>query len=78
MIFKVFLAGWIVLVVAIILNYIAIKFGLTTWYDFAGIIGKHGLIEAVKRIGVVSVVFLLVVYPFVLGLAALFSLRFLK
>lgn len=75
---KIFIVGWIILVVAIFINYIAGKFGIATWYGFVETIEKYGIMEGMKRVGLVSALFLFVVYPFFLGVAAFFSLRFLK
>lgn len=31
---KIFIAGWLILIVAILINIVEIKFGVYTWYSF--------------------------------------------
>lgn len=59
-----FLAGYLVLAVAIGLNALAIQWGIPTWY---------GLFEGAS-IGVIDGLFLFFIYPFLLGLSALVGL----
>jgi hypothetical protein len=63
-----YIIGIVILGVAIILNTLALKFGILTWYSFIGEIGKGGIIQAVKYAGVLSLFFLFILYPLVLGL----------
>lgn len=78
MIIKVFLTGWVVLIVAIIINYIAIKMGILTWYSFLEKSGKIGFFQAVTKSPIISTIFLFIIYPAVLGLTALLTLKYLK
>jgi hypothetical protein len=67
---KIYLAGMAVLVAAIGLNLLANLLGLSTWYDFLGAVSQEGLMAALRRLSVLDYLFLIVVYPFLLGLAA--------
>lgn len=57
---EIFLTGWIILVGAIIINVVAKKIGLATWYDF---------LEK-KKVKWYEYFFLFVIYPLLLGLFA--------
>ena len=52
--------GWIILIVAIPLNFIAKEIGLITWYGF--LVFKDS-------IGFLDVVFMFILYPLILGSA---------
>jgi hypothetical protein len=67
---KIYLAGMTVLIAAIGLNLLANLFGLSTWYDFLGEVSQQGLMAALRRLSALDYLFLIVVYPFLLGLAA--------
>jgi hypothetical protein len=67
---KIYLAGMAVLVAAIGLNLLANLLGLSTWYDFLGTVSQQGLMAALRRLSVLDYLFLIVLYPFLLGLAA--------
>lgn len=70
MFIKVFLTGWIILIVAIIVNYIAIRMGILTWYAFLEDAVKVGNIKAFIGSSFSSKLFLFIIYPVVLGLTA--------
>ena len=55
---KYLIYGWIFLIVAIIINFIAKQVGLVTWYDF--LVFK-------KSIGFIDGVFMFIVYPLIFG-----------
>lgn len=76
MLFNIFLCGFSVLVVAIIVNYIAAKLGVATWYEFIEIVGNHGVVGAIRQIDLLSILFLFIIYPFILGTTAYFSLNY--
>jgi hypothetical protein len=67
---KILLAGLAVLVVAILLNILANLLGISTWYDFLQAVSQEGFIGAVRRLKAMEYIFLLLLYPFMLGLAA--------
>ena len=50
--------GWIILIVAIIVNIIAKKLGIATWYDF--------LLDR-KSLNILNYIFLFVIYPGIFG-----------
>jgi hypothetical protein len=67
---KIGMAGTAILVVAILLNLLANALGLATWYDFLTAVSQQGIGEGLRRMRAVDYVFLIVLYPFMLGLAA--------
>ncbi len=67
---KIGLAGTAILVVAILLNLLANLFGLATWYDLLNAVSQQGMVEALRRLRAVDFLFLILLYPFMLGLAA--------
>ncbi len=50
--------GWIILIVAIIVNIIAKKFGIATWYDF---------LTSKETLSILNYIFLFVIYPAIFG-----------
>ncbi len=78
MILKVFVAGWIILIVAMGINLIASRLGIDTWYPFAESIGKAGFIKAFVKASFLSKLFLFVIYPALLGVSAYFALKLIK
>lgn len=74
---KIFLLGWLILLVAILLNVIAARLGIDTWYPFLNNAGKVGFLRAMSESTILSKLFLFVIYPLALGLTAyLFLLKF--
>jgi hypothetical protein len=67
--FRIFLAGWSVLLVAIVVNTVAAWLGIATWYSYLRSVSHDGFVRASREAGW-SWLFLYVVYPVVLGLAA--------
>lgn len=67
---KITAAGVAILVVAILLNLLANLLGLATWYDFLGAASQRGLTEALRGLKIWDYLFLILLYPFSLGLAA--------
>lgn len=65
---KIFVIGWAILLAAIILNYIAMRLNLKTWYSFT---------NDPRGTDIVSYVWLFVVYPISLGLAGYLATKFL-
>lgn len=67
---KITLAGLVILVVAILLNLLANLLGLSTWYDFLNSVSQRGFLEAARRLKAFDYLFMIVLYPFLLGLGA--------
>lgn len=67
MILRMFVLGWILLIGAIFINFIAIKLGIETWYSFLNNMGKYGFIKAISSASFVSKLFLFVLYPLFFG-----------
>lgn len=68
-ILSVFIIGVIILLVAILLNYLAAVIGLTSWYEF---------LKDLKYPGLVNLAWLLILYPLCLGIIAFYSVKFLS
>ena len=62
-ILKYLIHGWIILIVAILVNFIAKKIGLVTWYDF--LVFK-------KSIVFLDGIFMFIVYPLIFGVIIYF------
>jgi hypothetical protein len=69
-IFFIYLLGIIILVGAILLNYIGILLGFNSWYDI--------FFKGIKNTSILNWVWLLVIYPLVLGILGHYGLKFLK
>jgi hypothetical protein len=78
MIIRVFLVGWVILVVAIGLNFLAGRLGITTWYPFFDDANKMGIFKAFEKTSLLSKIFLLGIYPALLGLSSYLILKILK
>ena len=65
---KIYLIGLCVLLVAILANVFAGKLGIITWYDFGSGFFRRPLI-AIQDIGILNILWLFLLYPFILGLA---------
>ena len=63
------LLGVCILIVAIILNLIAVKLGLLTWYEF---------LNDYSKINTMSLFWLFLIYPFCLGAIAYFAIKLFK
>lgn len=64
----IFLVGLAILVAALLLNFIANKLGILTWYDFVSSPSKARFIDYI---------WLFVLYPFLLGATAYAAVKFL-
>jgi hypothetical protein len=60
-------AGYAILIGAIVLNLLATSLGLVTWYGFLESAAAHGCSGAIREAGVISIVYLFVLYPLLLG-----------
>ena len=72
---KIYLAGLVILVVAIGLNMLANGLGLATWYSFLNQVSQQGLNPALKNLKAIDFFFLILLYPFLLGLSAYLTLN---
>ena len=68
--FRIYLIGISILIIAIIVNLIASKIGLLTWYDFGPEFFKRGII-VLQEIGFINTFWLFILYPVVLALGYL-------
>jgi hypothetical protein len=75
MIFKVFIVGWGILITAIILNIVALRLGITTWYPFLDEVNKMGFYKSFLKLSIISKAFLFVIYPLGLGVVAYFIFK---
>ena len=66
---KVIISGYVILVFAIVLNVVAKKLKLKTWYDF---------IQSRKDVTLISYLWLFIAYPVLLGLFAYLSINYIK
>lgn len=63
------ITGWIVLIAAILLNLVADRLGITGWYGFLTTLAREGL-NRWSQIGWLDILWLFMLYPLALGLAA--------
>lgn len=68
-IIKIITTGFAILITAIILNVLANILKITTWYDLLNNITKHG-ISIIKQESILSIIFLIIIYPAILGFIA--------
>ena len=71
---KIYLAGLVILVVAIGLNMLANALGLATWYSFLAQVTQTGIYPALKNLKAIDLFFLILLYPVLLGLSAYLTL----
>jgi hypothetical protein len=69
-ILKAFIAGVAILIGAIVINGFAMHFKITTWYDYLKSKKK-------KKLNLLSILFLFIIYPLLLGAIACCVLNFL-
>ena len=65
--FRLYIIGVLILLIAIIANVFAKKIGLITWYIFGNQLYREGF-AVFKGVGFFSVLWLFVIYPFILSL----------
>jgi hypothetical protein len=70
LVLKIGLTGFAILLAAILLNILANAIGLATWYDFLGSLSRQGLMGSLRSLKALDYIFLIVLYPVMLGLAA--------
>ena len=62
-----FLSGIVILIGAIIVNIVAKRLDMKTWFDFLESIAQKGLGSALSQLNVASVFYLFLIYPLALG-----------
>lgn len=67
---KIYLAGLVILAAAVAVNLLAGWLSLATWYEFFQLAARTGTAQAVSDISLINWIFLVFLYPFVLGAAA--------
>ncbi len=67
---KILILGWLILIVAIILNILANLLHLNTWYELIQSFSKLGIIKTIKQEPFLSIIFQFIIYPYLLGFAA--------
>ena len=65
---RVLLYGWMILLAAILVNVLANTLGVATWYDYVMRISELGLKTATLSLGLHEYIFLIVIYPCILGI----------
>ncbi len=73
-VFQIFIVGFGILTIAVIVNFLANFLGLETWYSFIAEIQKNGISDSLKSKWP-HLLFLVFVYPFVLGLTGYWLLK---
>ena len=64
--FRIYLIGVCILLVAIFANILASRMGISTWYTFGSDVINRGFI-AIKDISIFSFLWLFILYPITLG-----------
>ncbi len=75
LIVKIYLAGMVILLAAILLNLLASALKLATWYTFLNLVSQQGLSPALHSLKATDILFLFLIYPFLLGLSASVTLK---
>lgn len=68
LIWQIILLGFGILIGAIIINALAGLIGITTWHTFIISIRELGLLKAMMNERIISILFLFVIYPALLGI----------
>lgn len=64
------ISGYLILLCAIILNLLAQKLRVHTWYDFLQMAAEKGFVAALTTMKLQDILFLFAGYPVLLGLSA--------
>ncbi|MCF7910698.1 hypothetical protein K9L16_03435 [Candidatus Pacearchaeota archaeon] len=67
---KILVTGIAILIGAIFMNFLAKKFSIATWYEFLEDVKFDGFSRAIKFQRNISLVFMFIIYPLLLGLIA--------
>ncbi|MGM0439157.1 MAG: DUF7672 family protein [Patescibacteria group bacterium] len=65
---KIFLIGVWVLILALVANFLAMRFGINTWYGFVNNISDYNLVTAITHQTSLDIIFLFLIYPLILGI----------
>jgi hypothetical protein len=76
--FKIYIAGLIILIVAILLNIIATNLRISTWFSLIKEINENGFTKTINNQSIISILFLFLIYPFLLGLFVFLFFNFVK
>lgn len=71
---KLYIIGLVILITAILANFLASKLGLLSWYDFLNLISDKGR-EGFNEVRFFDYVWLLLLYPVALGLGYWFGIK---
>lgn len=71
---KIYIVGISILLVAVFLNFLAIKLGINTWYSFLDDFKEKGF----SSLNFFDYLFLFLIYPFLLGFIAFNVLKYLS
>ena len=63
---RIYIIGVAILLIAIIANIIVGKLDISTWYDFGPTLSSKGFL-AIKEAGLLSVLWLFIIYPIILA-----------
>ena len=74
---RIYVTGILILASAIILNVLSQALGIMGWYGFLSKIAEEGR-SAVKSVRILDYLWMFIAYPFLLGLAAWISYRWLS
>jgi len=77
-ILKIFLIGTFVLVAALVVNILVGILGISTWYDFIINVEQNGFFSAIEKEALPSIVFLIFIYPLILGVVAVWSQKLMS
>ncbi len=77
-VFKIFLSGFSILIVALLMNFFASHLRISTWYEFVQDASSLGLVSALKNQTLISFFFMFVIYPLVLGVTGYFFFKVFK
>lgn len=77
-ILKIFLIGTFVLVAALVVNILVGILGISTWYDFIINVEQNGFFSAIEKEVLPSIVFLIFIYPLILGVVAVWSQKLMS
>lgn len=73
----IYAVGFAILLGAMVINILATYLGLSTWYSFAGKIAGQGIGKALAEESILSMIFLFIIYPGLLGVIGYYATRLL-
>ncbi len=69
--------GWLILVVAVVVNGLANAADIITWYGYISGMTELGFTVATRSLSILDVMFLVVIYPGILGSVVYFIVSYL-